>query len=268
VSNRMTTVLMFLLGITLTLAIVLAVIVFTGDDDTSGTAATTSSSDATTTTTAGTTAATTTVATTTTTAAVTTTAPACAGLSGATIPAPGPGVTFQNGDFDADGAMDQFIGYQAGDGSGRVQIALSYGYATEMTTFMPGIALAAQQFAPGDAWLGLARIDSGASTDVVAWFQLNGCSIGYSTADGGEVRFILGGGAMHMDGMVCNLDGFTTRSAQTGDTINWDYRTIQYVWDPVGRTFVNMGIADSTLTSPADDGVIFTASEFSCPFGP
>ena len=266
----MTTLLWFLLGITLTLSIVLAVIVFTGgDSDTAGTTIATSTSDATTTTAVATTA-TTTTAPTTTTEAVTTTLPPCAGLPSATIPViPGPGVSYFDGDFDGDGTADRFIGYQAGDGTFRVQIALSYGYATEMEVFGPAIAYFAQPFATGDTAIGLAAVDSGASTEIVQFFQLEGCAITKSTTDGTfEASFLRGGSVTHMDGMTCSAEGFTTSAATTGDGITWEYTTTDYLWDPVGRTFMNTGAASSTLTSPGDDDVIFSAALFNCPFAP
>lgn len=268
--SRTNTILWFLLGVSLTAAIALGVVVLTGDDDGSGgTAATT---EATTTTTATTTTdGVTTTAAPTTTAATTTSsapAPACAGLPSVATPVMGPGVSVVMGDFDADGAMDQFFGYEAA-GTFRVQIALSYGYATEITTIDAAEALAAQPFAEGDAWLGLAKTSFGASTDVVQWFMLDGCTIVPVTVDGTfEASFIKGGGVMHMDGMICNPSSFTTTSAQTSNGTNWEYFTTDYTWDPVARTFINSGIASSTLTSPADDAVIFTAAAFVCPFAP
>ena len=265
-SNRMTTLLWFLLGITATLAVVFGVIVLTGGDDTGGTAVTTVAGATTTPTTAG---ATTTAATASTVAATTTAAPACAGLPSATTPAIVPGVSVQAGDFDGDGAMDQFIGYQRGDGTFWVQIALSYGYATEMEAYSTAVAYAAQPFAYPDLWIGIAAVDTGASTEVLQFFQLDGCSIAKSTTDGiNEASFLRGGGVMHLDGLVCGAEGFTSRSAQTGDGTSWDFLTVDYLWDPVARTFNTAGTASSTLTAPADDDAIFSAAEFSCPFSP
>jgi hypothetical protein len=267
VSNRMTTLLWFLLGISVTLAVVLGVVVLTDDD--AGTAATTiittttlapsTTAEATTSTAA---------ATTTTAAATTTAAPACAGLPSATIPAAGPGVSTVLGDFDADGAMDQLIGYQKGDGTFWVQMALSYGYATEYPAMDRSEALAAQAFADGDAWLGLAAVGSGASTDVIQWFLLDGCTIVSATVDGGEASFIRGGGVMHGDGMICNPDGFTANSAQSSNGTNWEYFSTAYQWDPVARMFHSLGAASATLVMPADEAAIFSAFDFVCPFAP
>lgn len=277
-SNRMTTLLWFLLGISVTLAVVLGVIVLSGDDDGGGTAATTvTTTGGETTTTAVTTTGVETTVTTgaTTTAATVTTAPphACSGLPSATTPAiPGPGVTIAIGDFDADGTMDDFIGYQKGDGTFWIQIALSYGYATEIEAYTRADVYGAQPFSytdDPDPWIGIAAVDSGASTEVLQFFQLDGCTIVKSTVDGSiEASFLRGGGVTHMDGLVCGAEGFTTRSAQTGDGTNWEYYTTDYLWDPVARTFMNLGMASSTLTSPADDDVIFSAAEFTCPFAP
>ena len=248
---------------------VLLVVAGCGDD-----AAVTTSSAASTTVIATT--APSTTAATTTTVGVTTTAPPCAGLPSATIPAPGAGVTFQNGDFDGDSSTDQLIGYLGGDGLGRVQIALSYGWATEISTQPPtdpsipepGIALAAQQFAPGTPWVGLAQVGTGASTSVIEWLYLDGCSITPATIDGvGEASFILDGGVTEMLGMTCNPDGFTATSAFTGDFVNWEFNSSQHVWDPAAHTFHNLGMASSTLVSPADDAAIASAAAFSCPYG-
>lgn len=276
-SNRMTTLLWFLLGITVTLAVVLGVVVLSDDDD-GGTAATTATTIGveTTTTALTTTAVETTVTTAAgTTAATVTTAPAgaCAGLPSATTPAiPGPGVSIAAGDFDADGVMDRFIGYQRGDGTFWIQIQLSYGFATEIEAYTTAIVYGAQPFSftpDPDPWIGIAAVDTGASTEVLQFFQLDGCTITRSTVDGSfEASFIRGGGVTHLDGLVCGAEGFTTRSAQTGDGTNWDYLTTDYRWDPVARTFVNIGVASSTLTYPADEAAIFSAAEFTCPFAP
>lgn len=274
-SNRMTTLLWFLLGITVTLAVVLGVIVLSGGDDDGGTAATTTTlATETTATTAPTTTGVETTVTTAggTTAATTAPAGACAGLPSATTPAiPGPGVSVAIGDFDADGATDEFIGYQKGDGTFWIQIALSYGYATEIEAYTKAQVYGAQPFSytGTDPWIGIAGVDTGASTEVLQFFQLDGCTIVKSTVDGSiEASFIIGGGVMHLDGLVCGAEGFTTRSAQTGDGTNWEYYTTDYLWDPAARTFVNLGVAASTLVSPADDDAIFSAAEFNCPFAP
>ncbi len=270
VNNRMTTVLWFLLGVSLTLAAVLGFMVLTDDDGGSA-----GSTAATTTTTAGTTttlaATTTTVAgeTTTTLAVTTSAAPACAGLPSATTPPiPSPGVTIAAGDFDHDGAMDRLIGYESG-GTYWIQMELAYGYATEIEAMDAAEALAAQPFAEDDAWLGLAKVGSGASTDILQWYMLDGCDITKVTVDGTfEASFIRGGGVMHGDGLSCHRTGFTAASVQTSDGTNWEYFTTSYEWDPVARTFVSGGVASSTLTSPADDDVIFSAYALLCPFAP
>ena len=264
--NRMTTLLWFLLGISLTLAVVLGVMVLTDDDG--GTAASTIATTTSIAVTSSTTAETTTAGPTTTAAVTTTAAPACAGLPSATVPAAGPGVTTVLGDFDADGAMDQLIAYQAGDGTFWVQMALSYGYATEYMAMDRAEALAAQSFAEGDAWLGLAAVGSGASTDVIQWFVLDGCTMVSATVDGNEASFIKGGGVMHGDGMICDPDGFTANSAQTSNGTNWEYFSTTYRWDPVARMFHSLGVGSSTLVSPADDAAIFSSFDFICPFSP
>lgn len=275
-SNRMTTVVWFLLGITLTLSVVLAVIVFGGDDEPAGTAVTTvttspvtSTSGAVTTTAPVTTSSEATTTTSTTVATTTTAAPACAGLPSATTPGVGPGVSFAGGDFDGDGAMDRLIGYQTAGGDFRIQMALAYGYATEIDAYTTAVALAAQPFAYPDAWVGLATVDMGASTEVLQFFHLDGCNIVKTTIDGVfEASFLRGGGVTHMDGLACGAEGFQARSATTGDGITWEFRTTDYEWDPVARTFVTIGTASSTLVSPADDAIIFSAAEFTCPFAP
>ncbi len=266
-SNRSTTVLWFLLGVSITLAIVLGVIVLSGGDD--GDAASTSVP-----TTVAESTPTTTATVTTTTAAATTTvsttaATPCTGLPSATTPAvPGPGVSSVDGDFDGDGAMDRLIGYESG-GVYKVQIALSYGYATEIDAMDAAEALAAQAFAEGSAWLGLARVGSGASTDIVQWYMLDGCSIVKVTTDGaGEASFLRGGSVTHGDGLVCNPSSITVNSVLTGDGITWEYYSTTYEWDPVARTFVGLGVSSSTLVSPADDDAIFSAYDLVCPFSP
>jgi hypothetical protein len=129
-------------------------------------------------------------------------------------------------------------------------------------------ALAAQSFAEGDAWLGLAAVGSGASTDVIQWFVLDGCTMVSATVDGNEASFIKGGGVMHGDGMICDPDGFTANSAQTSNGTNWEYFSTTYQWDPVARMFHSLGVASSTLVSPADDAAIFSSFDFICPFSP
>jgi hypothetical protein len=147
-------------------------------------------------------------------------------------------------------------------------MALSSGYATEYPAMERAEALAAQAFAEGDAWLGLAAVGAGASTDVIQWFRLDGCTIVGATVDGGEASFIKGGGVTHGDGMICNPDGFTANSAQTSNGTNWEYFSTTYRWDPVARVFHSLGMASSTLVSPADDAAIFGAFAFECPYAP
>lgn len=271
-NSRMTTVLWFLLGVSLTLAAVLGFMVLTDDDDGGSAGSTEATSTTTLPATTTTLAATTTTApgdTTTTTAVATSAGPACAGLPSATTPAiPGPGVTIAAGDFDHDGAMDRLIGYESG-GSYWIQMELAYGYATEIEAMDAAEALAAQPFAEGDAWLGLAKVGSGASTDILQWYMLDGCDIVKVTVDGTfEASFIRGGGVMHGDGLSCHRTGFTSASVQTSDGTNWEYFTTTYEWDATARTFVSGGVASSTLTSPADDDVIFSAYALLCPFAP
>src|SRR3990172_5964369 len=169
----MTTLLWFLLGITITLAVVLGVMVLSGDDDGGGTAATTTTVAGETTTAPTTTAVETTVTTAGgTTAATVTTAPAhaCAGmLSTVTAAVPGPGVSIAIGDFDAVGLSDQFLGYQKGDGTFWIQIVLAYGWATEIEAGSRADVYGAQPFSytdDPDPWIGIAAVDSGASTEI------------------------------------------------------------------------------------------------------
>lgn len=284
-NDRNRTILMFLLGITATLGVVLLAVVLTRDDGSSDTTGAASTSGAVTTTVVPTTttepsATTSTEATTTTGAAATTTTAAaatttaapsgpCTGLPSASTPSPGPGVTFASGDFDGNGTADKLVAYQASDGSGRVQIALSYGYATEMAVFGPAEALGAQAFVGDPKWVGIAAVDAGASTQVFGFVQLNGCSIGYSTIDGvGEATFVRGGGVTHMDGMVCAMAGVTALSASTSDGTNWEAYTYGYDWDPTTRGFLFAGAAASTLVYPADEAAIFSHADFSCPYVP
>lgn len=263
--NRAATVLMFLLGAAVTLAVVFGVMALTGGEDTPATTVAATTLDTTTSVPDATTVVSTTAAPTTSAATTTTAGPACTG--GVASAAAAPGATIQLGDFDGDGAMDQLIGYESG-GTHRVQMALATGYATEMPVFGPAVAMAAQPFLGDPRWLGIAQVDSGASTTVFAFFQLNGCDIALSTIDGsGEASFILGGGVMHLDGMVCTADRVTATAASTDNGTNWEYFTSDYSWDPALRTFHFEGMASSTLTSPADDGIIFNAADFSCPFG-
>jgi len=192
---------------------------------------------------------------------------ACSGLPGATIPGPEPGVTFADGDFDGDGSLDQLIGYQDAGGTWWVQMAFSYGYATQSAVFGPVTALGAQDFGGGGQDVGFAYVDSGASTQLVGFFFAPGCDIFEVTITGtaAVARFPIGGGVMHLDGMFCTFDGFTTTSATTNDGISWGYTTTDYVWVPGLLEFEPVASSISVLTSPADDATIFAASSFDCP---
>jgi hypothetical protein len=165
--------------------------------------------------------------------------------------------------------MDQLIGYEGAGGTFYIQMALSYGYATEVEAMDAAEALAAQAFAEGDAWLGLAKVGTGASTDVIQWYLLDGCNIAKVTIDGtGEASFVRGGSVTHGDGLVCNPSSITWLSVSTGDGVTWDYVSTEYTWDAVARTFATAGVASSLLTSPADDDAIFSAYQLVCPFSP
>jgi len=214
----------------------------------------------------------TTVAPATTAAPVTTAAPppvpsgVCSGLPSATMPGPGPDVTFAEGDFDGDGLLDELIGYMDAGGQWWVQIAFGYGYAMETAVFGPVTALGADDFGTGQD-VGYAYVDSGASTQIIGFFFAPGCDIYEATllASGALARFPLGGGVMHLDGLTCNPDGFTTTSATTGDGVTWEYTTTDYLWVPGLLEFESTASSIALLTSPADDATIFSAAEFDCP---
>jgi len=227
---------------------------------------------------AGTTAAPGTTAASATTAAPATTAPpgtlgppplpsgACSGLPSATIPGPGPGVSFADGDFDGDGLPDELIGYQDAGGTWWVQIAFGYGYATETAVFGPVTALGATDFGTGQD-VGYAYVDSGASTQIVGFVFTPGCDIFEATigGTGALARFPVGGGVMHLDGLTCAFDGFTTTAVETADGVSWDYTVTDYLWVPGLVEFQEIGSFFDVLTSPADDATIFGAAAFDCP---
>ena len=147
-------------------------------------------------------------------------------------------------------------------------MAFSYGYATQSAVAGPVTALGAQDFGGGGQDVGFAYIDSGASTQIVGFFFAPGCDV-FEALIGGTVslaHFPIGGGVMHLDGMVCTVDGFTTTSATTGDGLSWEYVTTDYVWDGVGLEFEPDASSMAILTSPADDATIFSAARFDCPF--
>ena len=203
--------------------------------------------------------------TTTTTAATTTTAPACAGLPSATIPGPEPGVTFAIGDFDGDGADDELIGYEDAGGSWWVQLALSYGYATETAVIGPVTAVGATDFG-GAQDVGYAYVDHGASTQLLGFFFLPGCDVFEVTVDGGGVaRFPIGGGVQHLNGLTCVSDGIITKSATTSDGSSWEYTTSRWDWIPGLVELQQVSSSVTLLSSPDDDDVIFSAGSLDCP---
>jgi len=192
---------------------------------------------------------------------------ACAGLPSPLLPGPGPDVSSVSGDFDGDGNLDQMIGYRDAGGTWWVQMAFSYGYATQTAVFGPVTALGAQDFGGGGQDVGFAFVDSGASTQLVGFFFAPGCDIFEATiaGSGSVARFPIGGGVTHLDGMFCTFDGFTTTSATTGDGINWEYTTTDYFWVPGLLEFEPVASSVALLTSPTNDATIFSSAEFDCP---
>jgi hypothetical protein len=192
---------------------------------------------------------------------------ACEGLPSPLQPGPGPDVTSANGDFDGDGNLDQLIGYRDPGGTWWVQMVFSYGYATQTAVFGPVTALGAQDFGGTGQDVGFAFVDHGASTQLVGFFFAPGCDINEATiaGTGSVARFPIGGGVTHLDGMFCTFDGFTTTSATTGDGINWEYTTTDYLWVPALLEFQASASSVSLLTSPANDATIFASAEFDCP---
>lgn len=255
------------------LLIVVVVVMLTGGDSDpaagSTSTAETSSTIAATTTSASESTTTSSTAATTTTAAATTTAAGnpCDGLASAVTPdLGGPGVSHVTGDFDGDGSADQFIMYEAG-GAGRVQMRLSYGYATELEVLGPVEAYGADEFG-FDEELAYGRVFSGASTEFIGFFYLDECEIRHATVDGaGEATFGRGGGVTHLDGITCVDDGVITKSATTEDGTSWEYTETRYLWVPGMGDMQAISSSVAVLTSPGDDDTIFSAGEFNCSEG-
>jgi len=273
-----TTRILIILGSVMTALLLAVVVIMLTGGDSGGTAATTSTSEGITTTDAATTteaggATTTTESPTTsgptTSVAVTTTAappPPCAALPSATTPDLGaPGVSHVDGDFDADGAIDRLIMYEA-LGTSWVQVRLSYGFAAELEVFGPAEAYGATSFdAPEE--VGYGRVTSGASTEFIGFFFWADCDIHQATVDGvGVAEFGRGGGVTHLDGIDCVADGIVTHSSTTTDGTHWEYTERRYRWVPGLGDFQTVTSSIQMLTSPADDATIFQAS-FNCPEG-
>lgn len=271
---RLTRILIVLGSVIAALLLVVVIVLLTGGDSGEGTAASTSTTAGTTTTDGGATttgvATSTTVASTTTPttlAVTTTTVPPCAGLPGATTPDLGaPGVSHVSGDFDGDGALDQFIMYEA-LGTSWAQIRLSYGFAAELEVFGPAEAYGATTFdAPEEVAYG--RVTSGASTEFIGFFYFAECDIHQPSIDGvGVAEFARGGGVTHLDGIDCVADGIVTHSSSTADFgATWEYTERRYLWAPESGEFQTVSSSTQMLTSPEDDETIFQAS-FNCPEG-
>jgi hypothetical protein len=265
------------IGALIALLLIVLIVVLLSEDDasvsasTAGVDETTTSASVTTTPPAASTSSTaTTTASTTapsTTAPSTTAAPAgaCSSLVGAAIPGPEPGVSFALGDFDGDGASDQLIGYEDAGGTWWVQMALSYGYATQTAVPGPVTAVGAVAFDGGQD-IGYAYVDSGASTQLVGFFFLPGCDVFEVTTDsGGVARFPIGGGVTHLDGLTCVADGLISKSATTDNGSTWEYQTTRWAWVPGLLEFQAVTSSIALLNSPADDAVIFGSGSFDCP---
>lgn len=264
--------LMFLGGIIATLVVVIVVLLVTGGDDAATTTTAIAADTSTSTSLDG---ATTTVAPeTTTTVAETTTAPsttagattttgvagACAGLPSLAVP---PDATGPQADFDGDGALDTLVGFQDPDGVWWVAIRLSYGYA--QGTAVPGFAEARSVFSFDGFPVGFARVDGGASTELIGGVYWLGCNLYEATVDSGAVaRFPLGGSVTHIDGMRCAGDRLTTTGWETADAVTFEYRETDYLWVPGLGEFQVFLSSIQMLTSPADDATIFAAGDYTC----
>lgn len=269
---RYTRILIVLGSVIAALLLVVVVVMLTGGGSGDGTAASTSTTEGTTTSEGVTTtdgaSTSTSEGSTTTVVATTTTAspPPCEGLPSATTPDLGsPGVSHVSGDFDGDGALDQFIMYEA-LGTWWVQIRLSYGYAAELEVFGPAEAYGATTFdAPEEVAYG--RVTSGASTEFIGFFHFAECDIHQPSIDGvGVAEFARGGGVTHLDGIDCVEDGIITHSSTTTDGTTWEYTERRYLWVPGLGEFQTVASSIQMLTSPEDDELIFQAS-FNCPEG-
>lgn len=271
---RTARILIVLAAVSVALLIVLVAIMLGGDGG--GEAATTSSINATTTTaggvstTTGSTSVTTQPATTTTASPVTSTTgagDACASLPGATTPAlDAPGVTWVFGDFDGvGGASDRLIAYQSEGGDWFVQVALNYGYAAELAVEGPARAYGAREFGGVPEQVGFAAVFSGASTEFVGFYHLDGCELRLAGLDGGgEAIFGVGGSVTHLDGIRCSADGLEIRSATSADGTSWEYTSATLNWVPGLGEFQTVASSSAILTSPADDDTIFAAGAFDC----
>jgi hypothetical protein len=269
---RTTRILIVLAAVSVALLLVLVAIMLGGDGG--GEAATTSSIDTATTTeglttTTGDASVTTQPATTTTASPATSTtgaADACAAMPGATTPAlDAPGVTWVFGDFDGvGGASDRLITYQSAGGDWFVQVALDYGYAAEVGVEGPARAYGAREFGGVPEQVGFAAVFSGASTEFVGFFHLDGCELRKAGLDGGgEAVFGVGGSVTHLDGIRCFEGGLETRSATSADGVSWEYTSATLHWVPGLGEFQTVASSIVILTSPDDDDTIF-APAFDC----
>lgn len=191
---------------------------------------------------------------------------ACASLPGATTPAlDAPGVTWIYGDFDGvGGASDRLIAYQNGGGDWFVQVALDYGYAAEVAVEGPARAYGAREFGVPEQ-VGFAAVFSGASTEFVGFFHLDGCELRLAGLDGGgEAVFGVGGSVTHLDGIRCFDYGLETRSATSADGVSWEYTSATLHWVPDLGEFQTVASSIVILTSPDDDDTIFAAGAFDC----
>jgi hypothetical protein len=186
---------------------------------------------------------------------------ACEGPGDLTVPA-GPHAGL-DADFDGDGSLDRLIGFQ--DGSGVWWIAIELAYGTASGSAVAGHVEPMSIFDFDGSLVGFARVDGGASTQLIGAVYWVGCSLYEATIDGSAVaRFPLGGSVTHLDGMHCSEDTLTTASLTTSDAVTYEYTEVTYRWDPAVGDFTSVASSIQVLTSPEDDAVIEAATAYDC----
>ncbi len=165
-------------------------------------------------------AATTTTPTTTTVAATTTTptttTPACGGNGG--IPVAAANHSIAAADVDGDGAPDTIHTYTLGDpmaaGAWWVQVSFASGGGNAAQILDPGVNLSGSRPIDGYDINGdgrdefFATVGSGASAQIIAVFDVPGCTIRRASLGGVDAAFPISGGINFTSGIACtDIDG-------------------------------------------------------------